>query len=144
MKFHQSLTLTASQELVPMRIKKLIFIVLGLLLGLNSDAAVADSPQSRAGYASKVAWWARPSESSAFAAYRVGGGQLAGGSGPSGDQGTWGWDYRGGLFPRRTILNWSNGPRYQGGTGAYRTDGPHVPDLPALLNPSLKGHRMEK
>jgi hypothetical protein len=27
------------------------------------------------------------------------------------------------------ILGWSQGRRYQGGTGAYRTDGPVLPDL---------------
>ena len=32
-------------------------------------------------------------------------------------------------FRRRVILGWSGGRKYQGGTGAYRTDGPVVPDL---------------
>jgi hypothetical protein len=46
------------------------------------------------------------------------------------DEGTWGWDETGGQhFRRRNILGWSQGRRYQGVTGAYRTDGPVVPDL---------------
>jgi hypothetical protein len=46
------------------------------------------------------------------------------------DDGTWGWDETGlHVLRRRTILGWSHGRRYQGGTGAYRTDGPVVPDL---------------
>jgi hypothetical protein len=46
------------------------------------------------------------------------------------DEGTWGWDETGGMhFRHRVILGWSHGRRYQGGTGAYRTDGPVVPDL---------------
>ena len=43
------------------------------------------------------------------------------------DEGTWGWDETGSShFRRRVILGWSQGRKYQGGTGAYRTDG-HVP-----------------
>jgi hypothetical protein len=46
------------------------------------------------------------------------------------DDGTWGWDETGSQhFRRRTILGWSGGRKYQGGTGAYRTDGPVMPDL---------------
>ena len=46
-----------------------------------------------------------------------------------GDDGTWGWDETGcHLFRRRVILGWSHGRKYQGGTGAYLTDGPVVPD----------------
>jgi hypothetical protein len=40
------------------------------------------------------------------------------------NEGTWGWDYNGILFPKRVALGWSHGARYQGGTGAYRTAGP--------------------
>ena len=50
--------------------------------------------------------------------------------GPATGDGTWGWDETGRRhFRRRTILGWSQGRKYQGGTGAYRTDGPVVPDL---------------
>jgi hypothetical protein len=51
----------------------------------------------------------------------VGGGKAHGGNGPCPHQGTWGWDYT--PF-RSTFLGWSQGRRYQGGTGSYTTDGP--------------------
>jgi hypothetical protein len=44
-------------------------------------------------------------------------------------EGTWGWDETGShLFRRRALLGWSHGRKYQGGTGAYYTDAPHIPD----------------
>ena len=92
----------------------------------------------RAGCPQGVAWYAHPGESCAFIGYYVGGGSACGGTSPCPDEGTWGWDYRGFVFPRRVALNWTHGRRYQGGTGDYRTDGgPHVPDVPSLLNPAL-------
>ncbi len=39
--------------------------------------------------------------------------------------GTWGWDYHGCLIPQRVFLQWWPG-RYQGGSGAYKIDGPHL------------------
>ena len=63
--------------------------------------------------------------------YYVGGGvPLGHGDGRRSSDGTWGWDETGSRhFRRRTILGWSQGRKYQGGTGAYRTDGPVMPDL---------------
>lgn len=56
------------------------------------------------------------------------------------NQGTWGWDETGGLhLRRRVILGWSQGRRYQGGTGAYRTDGPVIPDLVYASTTTLQG-----
>ena len=83
--------------------------------------------QQRAGYPLEVAPWAHPSDTGRYVGYSVGGGSVNNRTGdpPSPDEGTWGWDYRGWLFPRRVILGWWHG-RYQGGTGAYRTDGPHL------------------
>jgi len=45
---------------------------------------------------------------------------------PFADEGTFGWDYFGVLFTKRIALNWSHGRRYQGGSGAYQTDGPRL------------------
>jgi hypothetical protein len=87
-----------------------------------------------------VAWYAHPSETPAYTGYYVGGGSACGGSCHRPEEGTWGWDYKTYFLPRRVVLYWSRG-RYQGGTGAYRTDGPHVPDLPGLLNPTLYFHK---
>ncbi len=43
---------------------------------------------------------------------------------PLPDEGTWGWDYHGYCLPSRVILGWWHGRKYQGGEGAYSTDGP--------------------
>ncbi len=54
------------------------------------------------------------------------------------DEGTWGWDETGcHLFRRRVILGWSHGRKYQGGTGAYRTDGHPLPDVYAGANSKI-------
>jgi hypothetical protein len=56
------------------------------------------------------------------------------------DEGTWGWDETGGVHcRRRVILGWSHGRRYQGGTGAYRTDGPVLPDLIYATTSTING-----
>jgi len=74
-----------------------------------------------------IAWWAVPSNSAANLGHYVGGGctPLLRGEPRRLDEGTWGWDYQGCLIPRHVNLGWWHGRRYQGGTGAYRTDGPH-------------------
>lgn len=41
-------------------------------------------------------------------------------------EGTWGWDYGGILFNKRVALHWGHGSRHQGGTGAYKSDGPKL------------------
>jgi hypothetical protein len=73
-----------------------------------------------------IAWWAVPSSNPGYIGYYVGGGcsrcLTAGPRYP--DEGTWGWDFRGRLIPRHVDLGWWHGRRYQGGTGAYKTDGP--------------------
>jgi hypothetical protein len=89
----------------------------------------------RAGYPQALADRLEPSVTPGGIGYYVGGGVPFGHSHGGGeyrrrDEGTWGWDETGGShFRRRVILGWSQGRRYQGGTGAYRTDGPVVPDL---------------
>lgn len=66
-----------------------------------------------------------PSNTRFYGGYYVGGGTPTRGAGRCPDDGTWGWDYSGILFPKRNALNWTAG-RYQGGTGAYKTDGPKL------------------
>jgi hypothetical protein len=62
------------------------------------------------------------------------------GQGRRRDEGTWGWDDTGGqYFRRRNTPGWSQGRRYQGGTGAYRTDGPVVPDLIYAATSTING-----
>jgi len=63
-----------------------------------------------------------PSNTWPYGGYWIGGGQALKGRFPSADDGTFGWDYFGLTFTKRIDLNWSRANRYQGGTGAYKTD----------------------
>jgi hypothetical protein len=85
----------------------------------------------RAGHPQAISPLARPSNNHRYFGYYVGGGALSWRHGdlPTLDEGTWGWDYRGGLLKRRVNLLWWHGRRYQGGSGAYKTDGPHLPHV---------------
>jgi len=81
----------------------------------------------RAGHPDCISKCARPSVTPAYVGYYVGGGAVGPKAEPPlASDGTWGWDYQGGWFRRRVILNWWHGRRYQGGIGAYKTDGPHL------------------
>jgi hypothetical protein len=82
------------------------------------------SPEARTGYPSEVAPWAHPSDTGKYIGYEVGGGSACHADGPSVCDGTWGWDYEGYFLPSRIILDWFHGTKYQGGSGAYKTDGP--------------------
>jgi hypothetical protein len=67
---------------------------------------------------------AAPSITRRNAGYFVGGGEPRGRGGRCVQDGTWGMDYQ--LFPNRLPkigLGWHHGQRYQGGPGAYKTDG---------------------
>jgi hypothetical protein len=85
----------------------------------------------RAGYPRALAKHIEPSVTPGGIGYYVGGGVALGhGQGRRRDDGTWGWDETGGeRHRRRVILGWSQGRKYQGGTGAYRVDGHVPPDL---------------
>jgi hypothetical protein len=75
----------------------------------------------RAGNPQIVAWYAQPSDTGSYIGYYVGGGAACRGEPRNINEGTWGWDYQGWLFPRRVALDWWHGRRYQGGIGHYRT-----------------------
>ena len=77
--------------------------------------------EKQAGYPGCVSPVSMVSYNEHYSGGYVGGGSAHGGSAPCPHQGTWGWDYS--PF-RSTFLGWSNGRRYQGGTGSYATDGP--------------------
>jgi len=99
----------------------------GLLQALAGDPyGHRGGDHARAGCAMNVRRFAIPSNTRHYGAYLVGGGLPIKGDGPFLDEGTFGWDYAGILFNKRIALNWSHGARYQGGTGAYRTDGPRL------------------
>jgi hypothetical protein len=103
---------------------------------LGSDGC--DHTMTRAGYPESISRYARPSNTCEYYGYYVGGGCPCRGGPPGPLQGLWGWDYGGHphLVKPRIVLNWCC--RYQGGKGAYRTDGPHVPDVLAIKLP--EGH----
>ncbi|MBW3596724.1 MAG: hypothetical protein KY475_05550 [Planctomycetes bacterium] len=81
--------------------------------------------QVRAGYPDTLSRWAVRSVTPAYSAGWVGGGTLLPGQ-PRyiHADGVWGFDYDGWLLNRRIWLGWSHGRRYQGGRGAYDSEGP--------------------
>lgn len=98
-------------------------------------------PFARAGHPEQVAKLARPTNTPHYCGYWVGGGcarRHCDDRYPV-EEGTFGWDYQGcGLLPRRVALGWWHSRRSQGGTGAYKTTTPHVPDVPNLIRPVKK------
>ena len=109
-----------------------MMILLGVAALFTASSVVADPPDSweehrRAGFPQETSRWAKPSDTGRYTGYQVGGGApLRKGDAPTAHRGAWGWDYIGGRLQRRVILGWWHGRRYQGGTGAYGTDGPKV------------------
>ena len=95
---------------------------------VTARAAHADHSFHRAGHPECVACYALPSETAPHAGGYVGGGCAVGGCARGRDQGTWGWDYCGGILGHHPWLGWCHGRRCQGGAGAYRSDGPRVPN----------------
>jgi hypothetical protein len=87
-----------------------------------------EDPETRAGNPRSVAPWAHPSDTGRYCPYRVGGGAAYHGEAPGPEEGTWGWDYPGILFPARIALGWWHGRKYQGGTGSYKVDGYRKPE----------------
>ena len=78
-----------------------------------------------AGYPLCMSPHAAPTNTEKFCGHYVGGG--GGGFCHQSDErcrneGTWGWDYVGGHWPRKVFLGWNHGRLYQGGTDYYRTD----------------------
>jgi hypothetical protein len=82
----------------------------------------------RAGHPRTLAKHIEPSTTPGGIGYYAGGGVALGrGHSRRRDEGTWGWDETGRERLRhRVVLRWSQGRKYQGGTGSYPTDG-HVP-----------------
>jgi len=84
-------------------------------------------PLHRAGHPECISPLAIPSNTCRYGGYYVGGGlPVRGENRCAAHEGTWGWDYVGILFPKKIALNWGHGLRDQGGTGAYKTDGPKL------------------
>jgi hypothetical protein len=111
--------------------------VLGVVFALPTAALAADAEQPkycrppedgnvRSGCPQCISRLAAPSDNCHFSGDYVGGDTLLHGQNRCTADGTWGWDYDGLLFAKHIWLGWSHGARYQGGTGAYRTDGPKL------------------
>ena len=85
-----------------------------------------------------------PTNAGDFYGYYVGGGGGHGSGTRCREEGTFGWDYTGVHFPRRVILGWNHGTRYQGGSGYYKTDGPfEVPNIFEAELPKIHHHGEE-
>lgn len=101
---------------------------LAAIAALSASAHPPVDDDRRAGRPQEVSRFARPADISRSFGYMVGGGAVnrhkADPPGPA--DGTWGWDYSGWLIHRRVDLGWWHGRRYQGGSGAYKTDGPKL------------------
>jgi hypothetical protein len=95
---------------------------------LGSDGC--DHTMRRAGYPDEVSCLARPGNTPAFCGYYVGGACVCLGGPPGPCQGTFGWDYCCTCgFHHHVMLGWCTKCRYKGGSGAYKTDGPPVPNI---------------
>jgi hypothetical protein len=102
---------------------------------LNAPLRADDTPcadpahtTQKKGSPGEVSRFARPSESPNNVGYWVGGGSpRKNGNPPTYLEGVWGWDYQLHCIYPHMMLNWWHG-RYQGGTGAYKTDGPKLCD----------------
>jgi hypothetical protein len=93
--------------------------------GMGEPPRVEQPPaRPRPGGPPRIACWACSSDTGSYRGYYVGGGSVCCGQPRTIAAGTWGWDYHGCLIPQRVLLRWSQ--RYQGGVGAYRSEGPHL------------------
>jgi hypothetical protein len=97
----------------------------------NSSMPTVCAPDShdghhRSGHPERLACYAQPSNDCNYSSGYVGGGSQFHGCGRFAQEGTWGRDYCGWLVSHRPWLKWSHGRRNQGGSGAYKTDGPHL------------------
>ncbi|MEI7685152.1 MAG: hypothetical protein WCL32_09005 [Planctomycetota bacterium] len=101
---------------------------IALMLTTACFAHSQESDLARAGQPQEVSRFARAFDCSRMVGYYIGGG--AGNPRKAeprnADDGTWGLDYSGWLIHRRVDLGWWHGRRYQGGPGAYKTDGPKL------------------
>jgi hypothetical protein len=90
----------------------------------SGASAAGQSGDCRSGNGGQPAWYARASDAGQYTGYPVGGGAPFRGEAPLSGEGVWGWDYEGWHFRPRIALLWGHGRKYQGGAGAYQTDGP--------------------
>src|SRR5438270_11754498 len=104
----------------------IIFLAISPARGAESDGAAAAISYRIGGHDGCIACYAHPSNTPAYGGYYVGGGAAFHGDERFADEGTWGWDYFGHHLNRHIDLGWWHGAHFQGGIGAYRTDGPKL------------------
>jgi hypothetical protein len=80
----------------------------------------------RSGHPETQGRFAKPSLNQHYSFGYVGGGAAFRGEPRFADEGTWGVDYSGILFKKRTWLPWLHGHREPRHDGSYETDGPHL------------------
>jgi len=121
------------------RIREVLVVGLVLAAGLSGSCRGLAAPPDRvhqppaaqadrlhrAGRPEVVAWYAIPSVNRHYSAGYVGGGAVLRGEPRCPDEGTWGLDYSGILFPKQIWLRWWRGRHDQDG-GSYTTDGPRL------------------
>ena len=91
--------------------------------GCGTDA---EDGHHRTGHSERLECYAQSSNDCQYSGGYVGGGTRFHGCGRFAQEGTWGRDYCGWRLSHRPWLNWSHGRRSQGGSGAYKTDGPKL------------------
>src|SRR5262249_3232137 len=109
---------------MPAPCRVLCWCLLAGSLGCKAFERRPHADPVRAGCPAQVSPCAQPSDTGNYIGYQVGGGAPICGSGPCASDSTWGWDYEGHLLPSNVALGWWYGQKDQGGTGAYKTDGP--------------------
>ena len=110
-----------------------------IFLAITCSTVFAKAAENRSGIAAtralagpralpyRVGRHARPTYGPDYGYGWVGGGAPSWRGEPRGsNEGVWGRDYQGVVYLRRVWPNWWHGQRQQGGTGAYRTDGPKL------------------
>ena len=121
---------------------------LGLLISNSSasDDGIAmdanpDHSWKQTGYANLVKKHAKPTYTSAYDGYWVGGSSFSRkASAPSAMQGTYGRDYFGKCLDRIVVLGWKNKEHDKVGTGSYATDGgPRVRNVLGFKLPEKEG-----
>ena len=80
----------------------------------------------RAGLPFCIGRFAKPSITCSHMIGYVGGGTAFCGERRTSQEGTFGMDYSGKWFSRKSWMKWSHGDRHQGGEGRYETEGPRL------------------